>query len=166
MNYQVNIINNLGGPNQPVAMKVAEEIAELLKINYLSVNKDTYTEAEMHRLLSNKTAEDIYENASKGLLVYLTNLKQIIAVGMVVKKNDRYEAKTLNVSPSYKKQGLARKVCDLRENILREMGIKECFIESLKFPETINFHKSRGYEEVVCHKKLVFTVYMRKRLFP
>ncbi|CAH2211755.1 GNAT family N-acetyltransferase [Tepidibacter aestuarii] len=142
------------------------KIADLVNANMLYENKgNTYSKDEMQGLGKNKTAESIKELIDRAYLVYLTNEKnEIIGCGMVIKQDNLYFAKTLHIRHDYRGFGYAQKICDLRENFLRSIGEKEIYIESLKYPKTIEFHKKRGFKECPNYRELKYTILMKKDL--
>lgn len=168
--FQISEIDNINveGTKTSLDDKAAHQIAALIRENMLQENSgDVYTEDELSSLLSNKTSETVKSRLSDGYLVYISdNSGKVVACGMVCYRKDksRYEAKTLHVHKDYRGKGLAQKICDMREARLRSFGVTEIFIESLKFPGTIRFHKRRGFCEVPGDHGLKRSVLMKKKL--
>lgn len=161
---RTKIINNLHTETEKIDFSLAEEIASLLERNFRDTNNGEYTEEEMDKLLYNKTPENIYNFLLTGLSVLLLENDEIIGFGMIVRKNNLYEAKYLNISPEFKGQGLGKYICDIREMELKSMGVRELYIESLRFSHTLEFHKRRGFYDIPNIRKLYFTTYMKKDL--
>ncbi len=117
----------------------------------------------MKYLTEVKTPKLIKKRASNGFTIYLTNEKnEIIGCGMVTKRKGRYESKYLHIRKDYRGQGLARKLCDIREDRLRKIGVKELYIESLRFENTLRFHRLRGFKET--GEKTSVGIIMKKKL--
>ncbi|MEJ8552794.1 GNAT family N-acetyltransferase [Tepidibacter sp. Z1-5] len=142
------------------------KIADLVNFNMTHENKNnTYSKDEIENLSRNKTAESMEELIGRSYLVYLTNEKnEIIGCGMVVKQDGLYFAKTLHIRSDYRGLGYAQQICDLREDFLRSIGANEIYIESLKYPKTIEFHKKRGFKEAPNYRELKYTILMKKDL--
>lgn len=157
-------MNNLHTETEKIDYELAERISDLIKINYSDSNNGEYTEEELRQLMLNKTAENIFNFMCKGLSVIIYEGENVIGFGMIVRKNNLYEAKYLNVSPKFKGAGIGSRICELREQTLKGMGIRELYIESLRFKKTISFHKYRGFYDVPNIRKLYFTKYMKKDL--
>ncbi len=164
---KVNEVNNLNSYcDTHNKDQLSAKIAELVNSNMVHENSsNTYSKDEMQKLVINKTAQSMKELIDKSYLVYLTNENnEIIGCGMVVKQDGRYFAKTLHIKYDYRGFGYAQKICDLRENFLRSIGEKEIYIESLKYPKTIEFHNKRGFKEVPNYRELKYTILMKKDL--
>lgn len=158
------VINNLHTNTEKVDYELAIEMAELIRDNFIASNKGEYSEEELVKLLANKTPENIYTFLCSGLCVLLYIEREMAGFGMVVRKNNLYEAKYLNVKSKFKGRGLGKKICDTRESYVKEMGIRELYIESLRFDNTLRFHKSRGFYDIPNIRTLYFTKYMKKDL--
>ncbi|WP_099189558.1 GNAT family N-acetyltransferase [Tepidibacter mesophilus] len=164
---KIHEINNLDSLSEiDDKDELSFKIAELVNSNMKYENStDTYSKDEIQKLGTNKTAQSMKELINKSYLVYLTNEKnEIIGCGMVVKQDGRYFAKTLHIRHDYRGSGYAQKICDLRENFLRSIGETEIYIESLKYPKTIEFHKKRGFKEAPNYRELKYTILMKKDL--
>lgn len=161
---KTKVINNLHTETEKIDYGLAVQISNLIEGNFKQSNSGEYTEDEMSRLLSNKTPENIFNFLCHGLSVILYDGDNIAGFGMIVRKNNLYEAKYLNVSPKYKGLGLGKLICDTREKHLKDMGVRELYIESLRFNHTISFHKRRGFYDIPNIRKLYFTNYMKKDL--
>lgn len=144
---------------------LSERISKLVITNMEISNKDIYSMDEFKGLTSNKT-KDSMENLIKiSFLVYLENIDgEIIGCGMISRQHERYFAKTLHIDKRYQGKGYGRLICDIREEFLKSIGEKTIFIESLKYPETLKFHKSRGFCETPQYRPLKYTVLMKKAL--
>lgn len=163
--FNTVIINNLLKDKEDISLGLAEKITDMVHENFKSSNYGEYSDEELDRIIQKRTPEQFLSSMKSALTVRLEDSEnKIVAFGMIVFREGHYEAKSLNVHPEYKGMGLGKKVCEIRENILQEMGIKELFIESLKFRKTLAFHQSRGFSEWPTDKKLQFTVFMRKEL--
>ena len=158
------VLNNLNTQQENISSSIAVKIEALINKNYIESNDGEYTVNEITALLSNKTASNIYHFMQKGLSVIISDEDSIIGFGMVVRKNNIYEAKYLNVDPAYKGKGIGNTICNIREKTLKEMGIRELYIESLRFDNTSRFHKNRGFYDVPDLRDLKFTKYMKKDL--
>lgn len=163
INILDNLFNKSGNKIEPAK---AEEIAELISDNMIVENNNsTYTQEEIMHMISNKTQATIEERLNNGLLIYLTDKSNNVkACGMVMYNDERYFAKILHVNKEYRGKGYANIICDIREEYLRENNIFEIFIESLKYPNTIRFHKKRGFEEIEPYRKLKYSILMKKNL--
>lgn len=144
---------------------ISNKIALLMRTNYVGSNdKKEYSDQEISHLISNKTVEVVSERLKEAYTVYVCHLNKIIACGSLVRKDDHIEAKMLNVGSCFKGMGLARKICDIRENYARSAGYKNVYIESLKFENTIKFHESRGFYKTKSIRNLKYSIYMCKDL--
>ena len=165
----INTINNIlvsPAEQSSISDTAAAEIADLIRQNMLSANiSETYSKEEICALLRTKTTATIHKRLRNGFLVYLTNrLYKICACGMISRIGNHYEAKTLHVHKDYRGKGYAQLICDIRENALIEKGIREIYIESLKFKHTLDFHKKRGFHEIRTDKNLKYSIAMKKDL--
>jgi len=162
---QIITINNLTN-NAYVQENItlAYDICQLVELNIIHSNNDVYNEKSLDRLLSNKTIESYIQLINKSYVISIYDNEVLIACGFLTTQDNRYFSKSLHVHPKYRGIGLARFICDERENFLRKLGIKAIVIESLKFPKTIAFHKNRGYLPEPSYKELKNTVLMKKIL--
>lgn len=163
---KINILDNLFiKESKNLDMDTAEKISKLIKENIDFSNKGEYNANELNHLKSNKTSETVIDRLKEGFLVYMTNSREdVVACGMLIKKGERYEAKTLHVKSDYRSLGLGQEICRIREEKLKMNGIEELYIESMKYESTIAFHKSRGFIEVPSQRELKYSVYMKKEL--
>ncbi|TCO74618.1 GNAT family N-acetyltransferase [Marinisporobacter balticus] len=165
---KIHTINNLGDSKNPGSKEheeIASQIAILVSKSMAYSNSNTYSKDEMEGLSHNKTAKSMLNLINSAYVIYLTNeTDELIGCGMVVKQHDRYFAKTLHIRPDYRGLGYAQKICDLREAYLRSIGEIEIYIESLKYPKTIAFHKKRGFVEMPPYRELKYTVFMKKEI--
>ncbi|MCY6370184.1 GNAT family N-acetyltransferase [Clostridium ganghwense] len=165
---KIHTINNLNSTTKEISKEkedLASQIARLVNENMAHSNNNTYSEDEMKRLSHNKTAESMLDLINRSYLIYLTNEQdEIVGCGMVVRQDNRYFAKTLHIRSDYRGLGYAQQICDLREKFLRTIGEKEIYIESLKYPKTIEFHKKRGFVEIPFYRELKYTLLMKKNL--
>ncbi|MBU4502963.1 MAG: GNAT family N-acetyltransferase [Nanoarchaeota archaeon] len=163
---KVNIIDNLGKKTRELSDKEAEKISKLIRSTNLKENKDsTYTEEEIKYLTESRTPEMVKKRTKEGFVVFLTNEDdEVVGCGMVVHWKDHYEGKYLRVRDDYRKQGLGRQICELREKKLKELGVKEVYIQSLKFENTINFNKKRGFVETGEKTPKNLAIIMKKKL--
>lgn len=162
---KTNIIDNIQKKTRGLTDEEAKKISEFVKTNIQESNEKEYDSEEMDFLVRTRTSERVKKRAIEGFLVYLTNEKdEIIGCGMVVKNNGRYQARYLHVRKDYRGQGLGKKICDIREERLRKMGVKEIYIESLKFENTLRFHKSRGFVETGEQTPRKLAIIMKKKL--
>lgn len=146
--------------------KLAEQIVSLAKNNTLYSNKGTYSEEAMIRLNISKTSEVIKTLIQQSYTVCLYDEnKELIGCGLLTYQDSRYFAKSLHIRNDYRGKGYAKLICNMREEYLKNIGINEIFIESLKFPETLEFHRSRGFYEVPIYKELKNTILMKKDLY-
>lgn len=164
----IHTINNLTGPDTNLLdLTAASGIAQLIRENMLfaNINTLTYDKKSITHLIANKTAQTIRDRLHHGFLVYVTGKDSHIAgCAMLIKHDERYFAKTLHIHQDFRGRGLARLLCLIRENLLRSMGVKELYIESLLFPGTIAFHKKRGFREIKPYRKLYYSILMKKEL--
>jgi len=160
-----NVVDNLLKKTRDLTDEEAKKISDLIKKNTLESATGEYGKEELKYLTEIKTPELIKKRASNGLTVYVTNEKgEVIGCGMVVKRKGRYESKYLHIRKDYRGQGLARKLCDIREDRLRQIGVKELYIESLKFEHTLKFHRLRGFKETGEKTSRGLVVIMKKKL--
>ncbi|KDR96557.1 Acetyltransferase (GNAT) domain-containing protein [Peptoclostridium litorale DSM 5388] len=144
---------------------LALQIAKLVSDNMAYSNNNTYSSQDMELLSRNKTAESMLELIERSYIVYLTNENdELVGCGMVVRQDGRYFAKTLHIRNDCRGLGYAQQICDLREDFIRNMGEREIYIESLKYPKTIEFHKKRGFAETPPYRELKYTVLMKKQI--
>ncbi|MBI9016334.1 MAG: GNAT family N-acetyltransferase [Phycisphaerae bacterium] len=147
---------------------LASQIIMLVRGNIeFSNDQDDYNDEDLQALVDSKTIKALQQRTDDGLLIYVQNGNdEIIACGLVTyrQSRDRYESKMLHVRNDYRGQGLAKKICEIREEKLRNLAIDYIYIESLKFPKTIAFHQSRGFEPYDDGHKLQYSVLMRKKL--
>ena len=173
--YRVLEIDHLKKPSatekkisQETLKEVAKDIANLANMNIASSNDGTYDAAAMEKLSTSKTYEATLAMLECAYTVCIYDTVQtpqkLIACGFVKMQDGRYFSKSLHVHPDYRGQGLAVRICDLRENHLRHLGVTEVYIESLKFENTVRFHKRRGFEAYPPYRELRNTVLMRKVL--
>lgn len=162
---KINIVNNLQKKARDLTDEEAKKISDFIRSNTLASDTGEYKPEEIKYLTEIKTPELIKKRASSGLTVFLTNeKKEIIGCGMVVKRKGRYESKYLHIREDYRGRGLARKLCDIREDTLRKMKVKELYIESLKFKNTLRFHKLRGFVKTNEKTAKGLVVVMKKKL--
>lgn len=165
----VHIVDNLLFPSAEKSViepYIAGQIAGLICENTVAANSDdTYSYKALKHLVSNKNEKTIMQRVENGFLVYLTDMaSMVVGCGMVVYNHERYFAKTLHVENAYKGMGYARLICSIREKMLAQKGIEELYIESLMFPATIDFHKSRGFVETEPYRDLYYSILMKKNL--
>ena len=162
---RVHIVDNLKKKTRDLTDDEAKKISELIRINTLQSERGEYSNEELEYLTKVKTPELIKKRAKNGLTVYLTNEKnEIIGCGMAAKMKKGYELKYLHIRQDYRKRGLARKICDIREDRLRAAGVKEVYISSLKFENTLRFHRLRGFKETGEKSSKGLSVLMKKKL--
>ncbi len=163
-NISYHTLNNFSTPAEEgeVDVILAERIAELMQRNYRESNRGEYTSCEIEYLTSNKTPEVMMERIKQSFLVYARRRDKVVGCGILIRKDDRVEAKMLNVDPSLQGLGLAKKICTIREDFARREGYKHLYIESLKYENTINFHSKRGFYPIQSPRKLKYSIYMRK----
>lgn len=148
MELRLEILNNLCTYSDNISKKLVKKVEDLIQRNP-----------------ENSIPEDITELMNHGLsIIYYNNDDDVVAFGMIIRNNNLYEAKYLSVDPYYKEQGLYRGIYDIREKVLREMGIREIYTETQELKSSIMFHKSMGYYELPSPTKLVFTRFMKKDL--
>ena len=157
-------INNLGSTSSQDYTSLALEICNLVQLNIAQSNQGTYDSQRLDRLMLNKTVAAYDELINKSYMIALYEDTSLIACGFATFQDDRYFSKSLHVHPKYRGKGLAQYICKEREDHLKSIGASEVYIESLKFPNTIAFHKSRGYAETPPYKPLVNTILMKKNL--
>ncbi len=163
--HAINNLNANGKDGSKENEELALEIARLVSESMTYSNSNTYSKDEMEGLNRNKTTESMLDLINRSYLIYLTNEQdELVGCGMVVRQDNRYFAKTLHIRPDYRGLGYAQQICDLREEFLRTIGQKEIYIESLKYPKTIEFHKKRGFVEIPPYRELKYTVLMKKPL--
>lgn len=166
--FCLHIVDNLDRPPPGIGLSfdVAEGIAALVRHNMAISNQHAeYSDPEMEHLASNKTASLIRERLVGGYLTYLSERSgRIVACGMVIRREDRYEGKTLHVDPACRGLGLGRMLAHLHEEKLRSMGVGVMYIESLRFADTIAFHQARGYVPIEDGQKRIYSILMRKML--
>lgn len=148
MELRLEILNNLCTYSNIISKKLVKKVEDLNL-----------------RDPDNSIPENIVDIMNHGLsIIYYNNDDNVVAFGMIIRKNNLYEAKYLSVDPYYNKQGLYKSIYDIREKVLREMGIREIYTETQGLESRIMFHKSRGYYELPSPTKLVFTRFMKKDL--
>lgn len=148
MDLKLEILNNLSTYSENISKKLKDKVEKLILSNP-----------------ENKIPEDLLDLMNNGLnIIYYDCDDEVIAFGMIIRKNNLYEAKYLSVDPSYDQETLYKSIYDLREKILREMGIREIYTEIQGVESRVLFHKSRGYYEMPSPTKLVFTRFMKKDL--
>jgi len=163
--YSVHFLNNFAEEIEELSYEESEKICALVTKNYRKSNEGEYSKDDIERLVSTRTPQAIIERSKKGLLIYFKNkMDEVVACGSVAMRDGSPEAKLLNVSKNYRGRGFAQKICDLREDFLRELGFEKVYIESLKFENTIKFHTKRGFYPVEHNRKLKYTVFMCKEL--
>lgn len=165
----VHLIDNIGKSpedSEDISVSLAESLGELIADNTRFENREnTYSAGEMERLLHNKTGETVRSRLPGGALVYLTDRSGNLAgCGMVVRKEGWYEAKTLHIHQDFRRCGYAGLICHIREALLTRHGETELIIESLKFENTLRFHRSRGFVPFEDGKTRVRSVLMKKYL--
>lgn len=144
---------------------IANSISLLMKKNYVHSNdRKEYSNDEISHLISNKTKKEILNRLRVAYTVFVCHSEKIIACGSIVEKNGSIEAKMLNVDTNYKGMGIAKKICDTRENYAQSKGYNKLYIESLKFENTLKFHESRGFYKATGPRELKYSVYMCKDL--
>jgi len=143
---------------------LAIDITELVKMNIEYSNDGTYSEEALTKLKANKTVEHILKMIQTSFVICIYEEAVLVACGFVVEQDHRYFSKSLHVHPQFRGQGLARLICHERETFLKNIGAEEVFIESMKFPHTIKFHKCNGFKLEQPYKELKNTILMRKVL--
>lgn len=158
-------LNNLSKKSEDTQIdEVSVGISELMQRNFVVSNEGEYTQQEIEHLISNKTPEVLSERILNAFLVYAMHGDKVVACGVLMEKEDKLEAKMLNVDKEFKGKGMAGIICDIRESFARSLGYKEIYIESLKFENTVNFHTKRGFRQVPSPRKLKYSIYMCKTL--
>ncbi|GLI57144.1 hypothetical protein PM10SUCC1_26580 [Propionigenium maris DSM 9537] len=164
-NISYHTLNNFSDSTEAEADEiVAERIAELMQRNYRESNRGEYTSCEIDHLTSNKTPEVMLERIKESFLIYTRRRDEVVGCGILIRKDDRVEAKMLNVDPTIQGMGVAKKICSIREDFARREGYNHLYIESLKYENTINFHSRRGFYPIQSPRKLKYSIYMRKDL--
>ena len=163
---KVNIVDNLGKKTRKLTDDEAEKISKLIQSTNLEENNDgTYSDEQIKYLTESRTPELVKKRAKDGFVVFLTNGDdEVVGCGMVVKWKDHYEERYLRVRDDYREQGLGKRICELREKKLKELGAKEVYIQSLKFENTINFNKKRGFVETGEKTPKGLAIIMKKKL--
>lgn len=163
--YRIERINNLTNKNSEFNYsELANEIASLVLNNIEYSNDGAYDDASMERLCRNKTAESTLEMINDSYVICVFDDQKLIACGFAKMQDGRYFSKSLHVHQDYRGKGLAQFICNEREDFLRSIGVKELFIESLKFEHTMKFHERRGFTYIPPYKELRNTVLMMKIL--
>ncbi len=158
-------INNLNEKEETKDYQsLALEIAELVNANIDYSNKGTYDEASLKKLKGNKTVSNILELINGSFVICIYEEDILVACGFVTLQDERYFSKSLHVHPAHRDKGLGRIICNEREKVLVRMGVEELYIESMKFPETLNFHRRNGFKTEKAYKELKNTVLMKKKL--
>lgn len=145
-------------------LPLARDIVALVHLNMDYSNDGTYDEVALLRLKANKTVNHILKMIQTSLLICIYEDELLIACGFIMLQDDRYFSKSLHVHPMMRRKGLGQLICQEREEALKSMGVEEVFIESMKFPDTIEFHRSNGFEVATPYKVLQNTILMRKCL--
>lgn len=127
-------------------------------------NNGTYDEESFVRLKKNKTQADILTLIESSLTICVYEDDVLVACGFVTIQDNRYFSKSLHVHPMLRSKGLGKFICNEREKILKKMGVEELYIESMKFPDTLKFHRSNGFKTTQPYKVLKNTVLMKKYL--
>jgi len=162
---KVNIVDNLGKKDREITNDEAKKISNLIQGINLDENDGTYTSEEIAYLTKSRTPELVKKRSKDGFLVFLTNEKdEVIGCGMVVLWKGRYEERYLRVRKDYRGKGLGKTICNFREKKLKELGVKEVYIQSLKFKKTLSFNKARGFEETGEKTSKDLAVIMKKKL--
>lgn len=163
--HRIIQIDNLSGNHfKHDYSQIASDIYELVTLNLNYSNTSTYDNDAFQKLKQNKTATHIIEMIRDSFVICIYSESKLIACGFVKEQDDRIFSKSLHVHPEYRGRGLAQYICDEREAFVRSMGIKEVYIESLKFNGTLRFHESRGFKVIPPYKPLKNTVLMMKFL--
>lgn len=157
--------DNLSDQSAEVDLEICQQMAGLLKKNYLASNDSgVYSDVEIQFLVQKKSAKVIAALAEKNWTVfYQSEAGKVLAFGLLVQKEERWEVKYLNVDPAAKRNGLGQEIVRRREEKARELGVDEIYLESLLFSGTIAFHKKMGYSRTESEKPLYYTVLMKKR---
>lgn len=158
-------INNLSTDASGLGYSdLSSAITELVAMNIRYSNDGAYNDESMSRLMSNKSIESTLEMIKSSFVICVFDDERLIACGFSKIQDGRYFSKSLHVHPDFRGRGLAAFICDEREDFLRSIGVKELYIESLKFENTIQFHKSRGFQIKPPYKELKNTILMKKAL--
>ncbi len=164
--FIIQRINNLTPSFEKLDnLELARQMSDLATANIIYSNKKSYNQSEMHVLLSNKTTSSYLELINRSFIVSIYNDKQeLIGCGLISVQDGKHFAKSLHIHRAYRSMGLARLICEDRERFLKNLGVSEIYIESLKFPKTIEFHKRRGFAEITPYKELKNTILLKKVL--
>jgi N-acetylglutamate synthase-like GNAT family acetyltransferase len=145
--------------------EISQKISNLVISNMHKSNNGTYSHEDMKLLLRNKSPEYMEILLKKSFTVCLEDEKNnLIGCGMITSQDDRCFSKSLHLDSKYQGLGYGKLICDTREQFIKDTGITKIFIESLKYPKTIAFHKSRGFKKSIPYKKLNYTILMEKDL--
>lgn len=145
-------------------LSLAEDITDLVVMNIEASNDGAYSQEALMRLKANKTLEATQTLIVTSFLVCVYDGTRLIACGFLKRQDGRCFAKSLHVHPNYRGQGLANFIVSEREAYLKSIGVTEVFIESMKFENTIQFHKRHGYFVETPYKPLKNTILMKKTL--
>lgn len=172
--YTIHLIDNFkdgpdamsysGDPLDEDYLSLAEDITDLVVMNIEASNDGAYSQEALVRLKANKTLEATLALIKTSFLVCVYDGPCLIACGFLKRQDGRYFSKSLHVHPDYRGQGLASFIVSEREAYLKSIGVTEVFIESMKFENTLAFHKRHGYVLEVPYKPLKNTVLMKKSL--
>jgi len=163
--YTIYIIDNFKkGLDPNKYLSLAEDINDLVMKNIEHSNDGTYTQEALVRLKANKTQKATLDLIKTSFLVCIYDGPVLIACGFSKQQDGRCFSKSLHVHPAYRGQGLANFIVNEREAYLKSIGVTEVFIESMKFENTIAFHKRQGYVLERPYKPLVNTILMKKTL--
>jgi hypothetical protein len=168
--FCMHVIDNLGrlpGDLLDIDDDLAERLSAFIIENTVRENQTVgaYSPGELQNQLRNKRGSLIKARLADGLLVYLTDADgELAAIGMAVYRHARYELKTLHVNHDLRGRGLATIICDARDLLLAFHGAREIYIESLKFPRTLQFNLQRGFRETVDGKARSRSVLMSRQL--
>lgn len=163
----ISAVTPIAGEDIPVNAgdKTVRRIHEFILRNLAEEDPGTYGDDELRAMLALRTLEKLSRRIAEGYLIYLEDRSgEIIACGILVKNKGRFESKSLHVDRGFRGRGLARFISDLREKRAVESGAVEIYIESLKFPRTVDFHLSRGYLPEAGERPLKYSVFMKKGL--
>lgn len=158
-------INNLERTNLEVDSDLVEDVIALINSSYFGANTGEYSDEELEKLLSNRTPSSIGERLNSSYTILVKDNNNIIACGSLVSKDGKIEAKMLNVNSGYRGKGIARNICDIREEYVRSLGYNKIYIESLKFKKTIALHESRGFVRIESPRELKYSIYMCKDIY-
>lgn len=147
MKYKIKKIDNINS-NIEVDSEICKFIYNTVEASLLNNENNTYTQEDLDFEIGRKSVERVTREIKNKFLVYIEINNNIIAFGAISKKENKYEYTWLQVIPEYQNQGFANIISDIRDNYIKNLGVKEVFIQSFKFPNTIRFHKSRGFKEV------------------